>query len=78
MPILESTNTVTQRSALRHRPIQDDGGRRGKRSPASTGIAPVAERASRLRPKHTEDDEQVSKTRTGLKRRGILRGHPLL
>ncbi len=78
MPTLESTNAVTQRSALRHRPIQDDDGRWGKRSPASTGIAPVAERASRLRPKNTEDGEQVSKTRAGLKRRGILRGHPLL
>jgi len=63
MPTLESTNTVTQRSTLRHRPIQHDDGRRGKRPPASTGITPVAERASRLRPKHTEDDEQVSKTR---------------
>ncbi len=58
MPILESTDQMP-RSALRHRPIIQDGAdRQGKRPAATTGITPVAQRASRLRPK--QEDEEVS------------------
>lgn len=92
MPVLESTNRAMPRSALRHRPIADDIDRQGKRPPATTGITPIAQRASRLHPQNTEEDEEDtpggpstgprSKTprikRTGVKRRGVLRGHPLL
>ena len=52
MPVLESTDEITPRSALRHRPIGDDAARSGKGSAApSIGTVPVAQRASRLRPK---------------------------
>jgi len=59
MPVLESTDAFTPRSALRHRPMQNDAAQQGKRPPATAGIPPVAERASRLRPKRTEEDEEV-------------------
>ncbi len=44
MPVLESTDHITPRSALHHRPIQDDADQS-----AATGITPVVQRASRLR-----------------------------
>jgi hypothetical protein len=109
MPVLESTDSLTSRSVLRHRPIEDDADQQGKRLSVAAGITPVAERASRLRPKHPEEDEEVrewkrttedgEQARSGrastaprpvrtptknppktprMKRRGILRGHPLL
>src|SRR5947209_20323882 len=76
-----------QRSALRHRPIESDADGQG-----TTGIAPVVQRASLLRPNTTgEDDEAASgktsaaprtttprSTRTGARRRITLRVHPLL
>lgn len=77
MPVLESIDHMP-RSALRHRPIADDADRQGKRPAATTGITPVAQRASRLRPQNTEEDEEGSKTRTSVRHRGILRAHPLL
>jgi hypothetical protein len=61
MPVLESTDEITPRSALRHRPIGDDTARAGKGSAApSTGAAPVAQRASRLRPKQTDVVEEIN------------------
>ncbi len=61
MPVLESTDKITPRSALRHRPIGDDTSRTGKGlAPSDTGTAPVAQRASRLRPKQTDGVEDVN------------------
>lgn len=59
MPILDSTDHPMPRSALRHRPIHDDADRQEKHPAAMAGITPVAQRASRLRPKQTEEDEEV-------------------
>ena len=87
MPVLESTGRAMARSALRHRPIKGDANQQGK-----TSIAPVAQRASRLRTPQTEEDEQISpggasahprpKTsrpmRMGVRRTGMLHAHPLL
>ena len=57
MPVLESTDHVPPRSALRHRPI---GGDATKREPiVSTGAPPVVQRASRLRPKQTDGEEEI-------------------
>jgi len=75
------------RSALRHRPIESGADGQG-----TTGITPVAQRASLLHPKNTgEDDEAASgktsaaprattprSTRTVARRRITLRAHPLL
>ncbi len=75
------------RSALHHRPIESDADGQG-----TTGITPVAQRASLLRPKNTEEDEEAASgkasaaprattpraTRTGARRRITLRAHPLL
>jgi hypothetical protein len=87
MPVLSTTDRAMPRSALRHRPIESGVDRQGK-----TGITPLVQRASRLKSPQTEEDEQVTpggastgprpKTpgliRTGGKRRGMLRAHPLL
>ena len=87
MPVLESTDRAMPRSALRHRPIESGAGQQGM-----TGITPVVQRASRLRSPETEEEEQPSPgrgsagpranaprpIRTGGKRRGMLRAHPLL
>src|SRR2546421_8395963 len=59
MPVLDSTDHMP-RSALRHRPIQDDANLQGKRPSTMAGITPVAERASLLRSKQTEENEEVS------------------
>jgi len=86
MPVLESTDRAAPRSALRHHPIERDANR-GKSS-----ITPVAQRASRLRAPLTEEDDQTTPgsastslrpttprlNRTGRKRGGMLRAHPLL
>lgn len=87
MPALESTERAMPRSALRHRPVGTDAGHQGK-----TSITPVAQRASRLSTPQTEEDGQTGPrgastgpgpktprlTRTGGRRRGMLRAHPLL
>lgn len=92
MPVLESTDSITPRSVLRHRSIENDADRQGKRPATMTGITPVAQRASRLRTPQTEDDSQTKPggastsprpktpplTQTGGRRSGILRAHPLL
>ena len=87
MPVLESTDRAMPRSALRHRPIESDVDQQGK-----TGITPLVQRASRLTSPQTEEEEQAAPgrgstgprakaprpIRTGVKRRGMLRAHPLL
>src|SRR5579859_2739073 len=83
MPVLESM----PRSALRHRPIDSDVDQSGK-----TSIVPVARRATRLTSPQTEEEGQISPSRSstdprvkaprpiqsGVRRRGTLRAHPLL
>jgi len=74
------------RSALRHRPIESDAD-----GQSTTGITPVAQRASLLRPKNTEEHEAASgktsaapraktprQTQISARRRVSLRAHPLL
>jgi hypothetical protein len=87
MSVLESTDRVMPRSALRHRPIESDVDQQGM-----TGITPVVQRASRLRSPETEEEEQATPgsaspgprakaprlIRAGVRRRGMLRAHPLL
>ena len=61
MPVLESTDEITPRSVLRHRPIGDKTTRTGTESAIpSTSTTPIAQRASRLRPKNTDVAEDVS------------------
>src|SRR6266480_4856697 len=76
MLVLESTDEITPRSVLRHRPIGDKTAKTGKESVIpSTSTTPVAQRASRLRPKNTDVAEDISEwqreetdeTRTGRK-----------
>ena len=57
MTVLFATDHVPPRSALRHRPIGDDATR--QEPGVSTGTTPVAQRASRLRPKQTEGEEEI-------------------
>lgn len=52
MPVLESTDSVSPRSALRHRPLDDVT----KRSVVTTAAHPIAQRASRIRPRPADDD----------------------
>ncbi|HLH61143.1 MAG TPA: hypothetical protein VKV20_05615 [Ktedonobacteraceae bacterium] len=63
MPTLASTGEITPKSALRHRPIGKDTDEPGK-GPAHPPVAPVAQRASRRRPKHTEDDGEMKPKQT--------------
>jgi hypothetical protein len=86
MPVLDSTERAMPRSALRHRPLDSDVDQQGKAS-----IAPVAQRASRLKAPQTEEDKQITPgsastprakaprpIQAGKKRRWALRTHPLL
>src|SRR5215470_13818336 len=57
MPVLESTDNLTPRSALRHRPIGDDA--TGQEPIVSTIASPVVQRASRLRPKQTDGEKEI-------------------
>lgn len=52
MPVLESTDKGTPRSALRYRPLEEAN----KRSIVTTAAHPVAQRASRARPRPADDD----------------------
>ena len=56
MPVVEATKFTTPRSALRHRPISEDGSQQGKQAcvPRAATPAPAVKRASRQRP-HTAD-----------------------
>src|SRR5713226_2663531 len=84
MPIAESSDKVTARSTLRHRPIGDDADQQGQRSSGTDDIIPIAQRASRLHPKQTEEDQPGHIPATprlsggGLTRKARWRGHPLL
>jgi hypothetical protein len=60
MPVLESTDKVAPRSALRHRPFAEES----KRSVVTTAAHPIAQRASRGRPQ-LADDEMVSEWKRG-------------
>src|SRR5258708_35678534 len=71
MPVLESTDQVPPRSALRHRPSGDDAARR--EPVVSTGTTPLVQRASRLRPKQTDGEEEIKEWQradTGTTRQG--------
>jgi hypothetical protein len=57
MPVLTTTDHVPPRSALRHRPIGDDAPR--QELGVSIETTPVAQRASRLRPKQTDGEEEI-------------------
>src|SRR5258708_17724718 len=57
MPVLTTTDHVPPRSALRSRPIGEDATRQERG--VSTGTTPVAQRASRLRPKQTDGEEEI-------------------
>ncbi len=67
MPVLENTDRVTPRSALRHRPIGQPDAKEAKAEkkekqttePADSTIAPAIKRASLLREKQTEEGEDV-------------------
>ena len=61
MPVLESTDHIVPRSILPHRPITGDGKKSGKKNPTESTIIPVAQRASRLQPKQTEENEPENK-----------------
>ncbi len=49
MPVLESTEFTTPRSALRHRPIGDDSKQQERLSPDTSAPTPIVQRASRTR-----------------------------
>ena len=80
MPVLESTDNITPRSALRHRPIgEDEAARSGKDPAATTGSTPIVQRASRLRPKQTDGEEDINEWKrvdTSDTRRGRTAGAP--
>src|SRR5260370_39770269 len=57
MPVLFATDHVPPRSALRHRPIGDDA--TTPEPIVSTETTPIAQRASRLRPKQTDGEEEM-------------------
>ena len=65
MPVLESTDEITPRSVLRHRPIGDKTTISGTESSIPTSTAPVAQRASRTRPRNTDVAEDVSEWQRG-------------
>lgn len=64
MPVLESTGEITPKSVLRHRPIGNDADQQGK-PPLVQAVQPVAQRASRNRPRQTEDDNEVNEWQRG-------------
>jgi len=65
MPVLESTDEITPRSVLRHRPIGDKAGARGTTSGVSSSTTPVAQRASRTQSKNTGGTEDVVEWQRG-------------
>jgi len=56
MPVLETTDKITPRSALRHRPIADDGAKKESNPVVDNPTAPIVKRASRLRQPDTSDE----------------------
>jgi len=65
MPVLESTDEITPRSVLRHRPIGIKTATSGTESILPTSTTPVAQRASRVRPGNTDVAEDVSEWQRG-------------
>jgi hypothetical protein len=65
MPVLETTDEITPRSVLRHRPIGDKKMAPGTESGISTGTSPIAQRASRVRSSNTDVPEDVSEWQRG-------------
>ncbi|HEY6285164.1 MAG TPA: hypothetical protein VIX20_05840 [Ktedonobacteraceae bacterium] len=65
MPVLESTDEITPRSVLRHRPIGDKTAQSGTQSVIPTTTTPITQRASRVRPKNTDAAEDVSEWQRG-------------
>lgn len=65
MPVLESTDEITPRSVLRHRPIGDKTATSGTEPTIPTSMTPVAQRASRVRPKNTDVAEDVNEWQRG-------------
>ncbi len=65
MPVLESTDEITPRSVLRHRPIGDKTTAPGAEPLIPKGTTPVVQRASRVRPKNTDVAEDVSEWQRG-------------
>jgi hypothetical protein len=65
MPVLESTDEITPRSVLRHRPIGDKAAAPGANSDTSTNTTPIAQRASRSRSKNTDGAEDVGEWQRG-------------
>ena len=60
MPILETSDNVTPRSVLRHRPIEGDATKVGSRSHVTTAATPIVQRASRPRPQPLENNDEVT------------------
>ncbi len=65
MPVLESTDEITPRSVLRHRPIGDKAAPPGTTSDVSTSTTPIAQRASRSRSRNTDSTEDVGEWQQG-------------
>ena len=65
MPVLETTDEITPRSVLRHRPIGDKTAPSGTELTRPTSTAPVAQRASRVRPKNTDVVGDVNEWQRG-------------
>lgn len=59
MPVLESTDEITPRSALRHRPIGGGADQTPQQNPATNAVSPVAQRASRPRQHRTETQDRT-------------------
>lgn len=56
MPALETTDKITPRSALRYRPIKDDGTLNEQNPIVANPTTPIAKRASRLHQPDTNDE----------------------
>ena len=65
MPVLETTDEITPRSVLRHRPIGDKKATPGTESVISAGTSPIAQRASRVRSRNTDYPDDVSEWQRG-------------
>jgi hypothetical protein len=65
MPVLESTDEIIPRSALRHRPIGEKTANSGTDSVTPSRTTPVTQRASRVRSGSTDVAEDVSEWQRG-------------
>jgi hypothetical protein len=59
MPVLESSDAITPRSALRHRPIGNDETYAERRSAGKAVVTPIAQRASRLQPRSADSQVEI-------------------